>query len=455
MRWSLKWVGVALAVLTLLPPRLAAQRGAFSQETNPLTLEEAVSLALGSHPVVGRARAHRTGAEARLEQARASWLPSLTTEGSLARFQEPMVVAPLHGFDPTRPPSFDRNLVQGNLSLGYTIFDGGARGARVDRAEAGVAAAAVGEELSRMDLTLQVSRAYLAVLAGEELVEAAEAQIQALESEEDRARQFLEEGKAARVDRLRVQAALSRARADAISVRSDLDLAWGRLARLTGATHQELRERALLPVKLGDDPTPSRGRTLETARSNSPDLALARRELAAAAAEVREAGSTWLPSLQAAGRYQNYGTLDGKHTQEWQATLSVAYPIFTGGARGAEEQGARAEEREAAQGLRLAELEVEEKVEDGLAALAEARARREALELGVTQSREVARIEALALEAGAGVQTDFLKAQADLFRARAALVQARHGEILARLQLARVMGELTQEWIEEHVEVKR
>jgi outer membrane protein TolC len=105
--------------------------------------------------------------------------------------------------------------------------------------------------------------------------------------------------------------------------------------------------------------------------------------------------------------------------------------------------------------VRLAELEVEEKVDDALAALAEAGARREALELGLSQSREVARIEALALEAGAGVQTDYLKAQADLFRVRAALVQARHGEILARLQLARVMGELTQEWIQEHLEVAR
>lgn len=449
MRSRLNWFGVALATLSMLPPGLTGQ------ESEPMTLEEAVSRALESHPVMGQARARRTGADARLDQARASWLPSLTTEGSLARFQEPMVVAPLHGFDPTRPPSFDRNLLQGNLSLGYTLFDGGARGARVDRAEAGVAAAAVAEDLSRMDLTFQVSRAYLAVLAGQELLAAAEAQIEALESEEDRARQFLEEGKAARVDRLRVQAALSRARADAISVRSDLDLAWGRLARLTGASRQGLRDRSLLPVALEDDPTPSRGQSLETARSNSPDLALARRELAAAAAEVREAGSTWLPSLRAAGRYQNYGTLEGRHTQEWQATLSVAYPIFTGGARGAQEEGARAQEREAAQGVRLAELEVEEKVDGGLAALAEARARREALELGLSQFQEVARIEALALEAGAGVQTDYLKAQADLFRARAALVQARHGEILARFQLARVRGELTQEWIQAHVEVAR
>ena len=77
------------------------------------------------------------------------------------------------------------------------------------------------------------------------------------------------------------------------------------------------------------------------------------------------------------------------------------------------------------------------------------------LELAVAQSEEVARIEALALEAGAGVQTDFLRAQAELFQARASLSQARHGEIMARIELARVRGELSLAWIQDNMEMVR
>ena len=55
-------------------------------------------------------------------------------------------------------------------------------------------------------------------------------------------------------------------------------------------------------------------------------------------------------------------------------------------------------------------------------------------------------------EAGAGVQTDYLNAEAELFRARAALAQAHAAEIMALLELARVRGQLTQQWLAVHLE---
>ena len=101
----------------------------------------------------------------------------------------------------------------------------------------------------------------------------------------------------------------------------------------------------------------------------------------------------------------------------------------------------------------MARMDIEEQVETALADVSEARALRVALELAEEQSAEVARIEALALEAGAGVQTDFLQAQAELFQARASLSQARQREILARIELARVSGDLSLEWIQETMEM--
>ena len=56
---------------------------------------------------------------------------------------------------------------------------------------------------------------------------------------------------------------------------------------------------------------------------------------------------------------------------------------------------------------------------------------------------------------GSGVQTDFLRAESELFQARAALAQARHGEVMASVKLARVTGDLNLEWIRENMEVIR
>jgi outer membrane protein len=362
------------------------------------------------------------------------------------------VVAPLHRFDPSSPPLFDETLLQGHLVLGYTLFDGGARGARVRRAEAGAAAASEGEREVRMDLAVQVSAAYLSALSARELLEASEALSTALESELDRIRQLLAEGKAARVDLLRVQAALSRAEASEISARTDQDVALGDLARMIGRPAEEVRAGGLSPLRrLGSAPV-SPQEAFEAAQARSPTLARTQRELSGAEAGLNLARADWLPRLETVGRFTNYGTWSGNHTQEWQAGVSLAFPLFTGGARAGTREAARALVDEVTERVRMAELEVEAGVERGLAAVAEASALSRAWETAVEQSEEVARIEALALEAGVGVQTDFLRAEAELFQTRASLAQARNAEVLARIQLARIMGELSPRWIQENVE---
>ena len=429
--------------------------GALVAQSGPLTLSQVVSLALDFHPAMGQARAAEDAASARIQQARSAWLPSVAIQGSLQRFQEPMVVAPLHGFDPMNPPDFDRNLVQGALAAGYTLFDGGARSARIRQAEAGERAAEAGGEDAGAAVISQVTAAYLGILTNQELLEAVLGQRKALEAELARAQLFLEEGKAARVDLLRVEAALQQVKAQEISVRSDLELAQGRLARLTGLAPEEVRQAELAPVSDGEGNYETLEASTAVALEANPELDRIRQELSAAQAGVREATAAWFPRVEANGRYSNFGTLDGGHVQEWQGALQISYPLFTGGARSGERERAQAEARRIGESLRLAKMGIEDQVEEALAQVRETRALREALEVAAQQSAEVARIEALALEAGAGVQTDFLRAQADLFQARASLARARNGEVLARVRLARIRGELSLGWIQETMETDR
>ena len=445
---------VALFVLPVVASGQGLQEGA-PQDSGILTLFDAVSMALQHHPAIGEARAQTEAASGTTAQSKAARLPFLSAQASLARYQEPSLISPLHSFDPATVPDFDRNLSRGNLTLSYTLYDGGGRGARIGRAESGEAMAAAGETATQMDITARVTGAFLDLLTTEELLQASEAQMDALTAEEERVQAFLAEGKAARVDLLRVQAALSRSEATAISLRSNLDVARGRLARLTGLPSEDLRGRRLMPVYFTSDRTNSRSVALEKATDASPELAFARHQLTGASAGVREAKANWFPQLQAAGSYFEYGALGEGHTFEWQGSVQLSYPLFTGGARKGGMERANAQERQASEALRRTELAVEEGVEEALAALVEARAVSGALERGVTQAEEVARIEALALEVGSGVQTDFLTAQAELFQSRAALAQARHGEVLAGIQLVRTTGELDLDWLRDNMEVVR
>ena len=86
-------------------------------------------------------------------------------------------------------------------------------------------------------------------------------------------------------------------------------------------------------------------------------------------------------------------------------------------------------------------------MDGALATVTAARATVEALVTAVAQSEEVERIRLLSVQVGSGTETDYLDAEATLLSNRAALVQARHAEIAARIELARVTGVLTPEWL--------
>lgn len=435
--------GVLLVLPWLLPPGASGAQ----EPSPPLTLAEAVERALVLHPAVGRARAAQEGAEAVLTLSRSALLPMVSGQGGVNRFQEPMVVAPLHGFDPRRPPAFHRTLVQGALSLSYLLFDGGGRQGRLQESRAGLDGARENVRKEAMDAAVETASAYLEVLALTEVREAALRHVEALEAEETRVAAFFQEGKAAQVELLRAGAALAAARAEEVQTAAELELAWQRLARRTGLDVDGLRKRGLAPFPWPGPPLPPLESLLEHAEAGSPEVALARKEVEAARASLEAVRGVWFPQVEAVAQLQNFGTWDGGHTQEWQMGLRLSYPLFTGGGRGAEVARARSRLLQGEEALRLARWRLEEGVETVRAQAEAARARREAMERAVEQAEEVARIEALALAEGVGVQSDLLRAYAELFRARGRLAEARLAELLARVQLARWMGEPVETWL--------
>jgi outer membrane protein TolC len=95
---------------------------------------------------------------------------------------------------------------------------------------------------------------------------------------------------------------------------------------------------------------------------------------------------------------------------------------------------------------------VAEALDRAYSAFDAARARTEALRAAVVQAEEVTRIERLALEAGSGVQSDYITAEAELLRVRAALTDATYAQVLARVELARITGDISSEWIARNLE---
>lgn len=432
---------------------LAWGSSAHAQEPAPFTLNEAAKRALAQYPSVAAARARQEAARKELGEANAQWFPSLTATGSATRYQEAMVVTPIHGFSPGILPEFDDTLLQGALTADWLLFDGGGREARIGQRRSLAAAASADEVGSEQMVLGRTVAGYLEVVGDARTLDAHDRRLAALDSEERRVQQLRDVGRAADVELRRVEAEVAAAQAERVRLASALDTAERDLARWTGADVAETRAAHLAGVRLADSSLAPRDTLLAAAMASSPAVRAAAQRLAAADRGIGLARSARWPSLHAVGNYLSYGDSDANFKNEWNAGLKVSWSLFTGGAvssRVGESQAARsAAEADA----RLARLRVTEDLDRALGARDAAMSRVNSLSTAVAQFSEVARIEKLKLEAESGTQTDFLDAEAQLLAAEAQLVDARHAEIVARAEIARITGTLDLAWIEKNLEV--
>lgn len=426
-----------------------AQRGAPGPR---LTLTDAVTRALAQHPSVQRAAAAGEQAAAGVKQARAAWFPSLRLSGALTQYQEQMVVWPIHEFNFANIPPFDNTVIQSVIQVDYTLFAGGSRTAGLRAANRQRDAAEAVRDGTGQMLIQNVVSAYLAVVAGRDLVAAHDRRLDALHAELDRVQQLRKVGRAAAVEEARAEAALANADADRVQARSGLDKARTALAQLIGAESDSLLETTLAAVELKMPATPPHDVVLADALAANPEIVAAQRQEAASAAAASAARGARLPSVNLRGAYVDYRDGVSDNTQEWNASVFVGIPIFTGGAISGAIAQKDAAHRVAVEDVRLAEEHVTIEVERILSQVDESHARVGSLAKAVASFEEVARIEKLRLDTGADTQADYLRAEADLLAARAGLIQAHHTEIVAHAELARITNALNTEWLAQTLE---
>jgi outer membrane protein TolC len=451
MRSGARLIAAGLLVGLTVPSVLVAQ-----ENTDYLSLRAAVERGLARYPSVRAARAGADAAQAAVGQATADWFPAIALDASITRFSDPMLVYPIHAFELEQIPPFDPTLTRASGLLSYTLFDGFARSARVRtaRADQGVAAADVMG--SEQEVTARVANAYLDVLGKREVLDAHDQRLVALRSELDRVQQLLDAGRAARLEVLRVEAELASSQADRVAAAIALDVAERELGRLIEAPVTNTRSERLDPLTLREaGPTLALPNLVERAVVANPLAERSRRQRDAAAAAVSAANSSWWPKLGLTGRLIDYGSPNTDHRLEWDVGLAIQWPVFTGLKRSRSAERATAQLRAADEGLRLAELQIAQSVDRAYSVVREANARVASLRVAVASFEEVTRIEQLRLDTGTGVQTDFLRAEAELLVARAGLAETRHLEMMAHVELARVLGELSPGWLTDNLEIDR
>lgn len=347
----------------ILPAMLAiaavAQQG--GSGTSPLTLDVAVKYALSHYPAVRTAMERRAAARGAIGLARTAYLPTANalwqgnraTRNNIFGLLLPQSVVPsISG--PVLTSTSNRGAwgSAAGLLLSWEPFDFGYRRAEVDVARANERVASAGVEISRLDIGAATANAYLAVVAAQQQVRAAQANV-------DRRQVFR-----------RVVHALvnNQLRPGADASRSDAELAAARI-ELIQTQVQERVARAELADLLGIsaanlvlDTTP----LLQIPPAAMPDRNLAFHPEATAqnarvqetAAQVRVADRSYYPRFNLQGSVSGRGTganLDGSFAggttgldlqrDNWAAGLTASFPVLDIFAIRARKQVAEADQR--------------------------------------------------------------------------------------------------------------
>ncbi|WP_334043061.1 TolC family outer membrane protein [Burkholderia ambifaria] len=301
-------------------------------------------------------------------------------------------------------------------------------------------------------LISSVADAYFDVLHAREVLQAANAALQAFDAQFDRARAALRLGDGTLTDVDEARANRDDALASKIGAQNDLEVARGALRRLTGLDADAL---AQIDWRCVPDAIPlDLSAAMDEAARENLDVRIAQRRLDQAKADVVAATGAHLPlvNLQASygtnwSRGANENMLDDVFgtTSKTRATtigVTVTIPLFAGGGllSSSREAYRRRDQfrdaledarRKAREGARTAYLGIT----NGLALM---RARERAL----TSADSKVRSTRLGRDVGLRTQIDELNAQQRYFEAIRDLADARYRYLRARIQLSSALGTL-------------
>lgn len=396
-----------------------------------LSLDEAITLARRNNPVLAQTHAQADAAAARMKQAEAARLPTVTLSGEAGTGE-----TDLGGFFGFRRADVDPRAAA--LELRQPLFAGGAISAGVARARGGRDAALAQLGGARATLAAQVAEAYVGVLSARELLALHEAQVTQMQEVARQADLRFTRGEAARTDLSQAQARLAEARAGLARAKGEVVRTRASFIAIVG-----VEPDALAP--LGDAPvTPANLEdAIGEALQSSPSLRMAQASARAADAGLRQTQAGRLPSIALAA---SASTVRDRFFPGYQAddvTIGVQgrWTLFAGGAIGARISEARAEARSARAAQDAAGAAVRAGVASAWSDLVTARAL-----LVAAQEQSVAAASALdsvrhEVRVGQKPTLDLLDAQREALAAQSAVVVARGGVIVAAYRLQALLRE--------------
>ncbi len=432
-------------VFLILAGPLAAQA--------PLSLREAVQLALAAHPAVEAGRSGVRAAETRIREARSGYLPKLNYSETWLRSNNPVIVfsslLTQHQFTmenfqlgPLNRPDALNNF-QSQIAIDQLVYDAGQTRLGIRSAELGRDISAEDERRTEMNTIANVVRAYHGAALAEESLKVADEAVRSAEADLNRARAIRSAGMSTDADVLSIEVHLAAMREQQIRRKADLDVARAALNEALGRPLTETHglTTPLTAVSLTEKPLEQYERESGAER---PEMRQARLASSLAETEGSSARAALLPQVVVhAGFEADRQRFINRGGANWLASASLRWNIFNGGADKARIDEAdfglqRARALASAAGSQI-RLQVRRAYADYEAAVQ----RIEVAQAAVSMAEESLRITKNRYENGLSNVTDLLRTETALLETRNRRLSAVYDQRLAAVNLGLAAGTLT------------
>jgi outer membrane protein TolC len=394
--------------------------GAFENETEGLSLNEAIETALLNNPsIVARSYEQRI-ADARYDMTFSSRLPHVNLHGSIARYHEDRMITPRRPGDGDTLQYTDQPLA-GDVIVRMPLFTGG-RLINESRA-AKLLYDAAGHRLTRNreEVVFNVSSVFYSILAQRHAIEALEFSQKTLQGHCSRIKELIWAKKAATVDLLRTEVRLSTLEYYLTQQKNILEIQNRLLTNLMGVPYTtngfHVVTGKLEPSK---ENIPDIGTSLNNALLSRPDYLAAQATLSAREREMCAAKALRSPSVSVRGAWGNqWDTHDFEQNNETGSImLEIDLPLFTGGYISAKVREKRAIQFAAFEKLRQLELQIQLDVETAVLNINSSSELVRATGKSIEQAKESLRIELEKDACAKGSVTDVLDAQSALLESQ-------------------------------------
>ncbi|TAM40975.1 MAG: TolC family protein [Rhodanobacter sp.] len=451
---------------------VAAPAASTSEITHPLSLDQAVQLALQRNADVHSAENALQAAEAARRAAAGKLYPQIKALSWYEVFPTtPALLLPRHMTIPslsdiaasTPQQSSEKTLSQFRsqfqdsvfnvgLGLSWQLYAGGGLKAGVEGARAEAQAADYQIDYVRQQLTFAVTQTYLGIGVAERSEQAVQASIKHLTEAKSNLQTFVKVGAKPQLDLLRVEARLEQTQQLLADTQAALVTVRGNLRRLldldpSGPPLPLVGENE---VSGKASAVPTLHVALDGVLAQRPDYQALQSAVEAQHAHLRIAQGARLPEVDLSAKaWEAHGNRTGGPISSWepdsQIMLSVSLPIFTGGTLRAQVHQQRARLDQMNDRLTSLKQQVRWEVTQAYAQLHAAQVKVDAARAGMRSADEAFQVERQKAAVGTGTVTDLLDAQAADLSAQTSFYQAQAGVRVAVARVELAMGVLDEQ----------